>query len=102
MGRLQFRTGNTSQVPGQETSTANGRKLDMVLEAVECIGTMVNQTSASLESKTDKVTSDLHADHRKLADKRRLLEDTLSDLIPKASQMDALLRDLTSRVEVGA
>ncbi|KAJ1100621.1 hypothetical protein NDU88_005702 [Pleurodeles waltl] len=87
-GRLGSETGSSSQTPRPEALASNSHKLDAVLAAVERIGTDLDQTQASLESKIDKVTSDLnllHADHRKLADKTCLLEDTLSDLTPNTS-----------------
>ncbi|KAJ1103108.1 hypothetical protein NDU88_000536 [Pleurodeles waltl] len=84
-----------------EASAINSHKLDAVLAAVECTGTALDQTRTSLENKIDKMTSDLnllHTDHHKLVDKTRLLEDTLSDLAPKTSQMNTSLLELVDRV----
>ncbi|KAJ1209827.1 hypothetical protein NDU88_005199 [Pleurodeles waltl] len=103
MGRLWSRMGSSSQTLRPEASASNSHKLDAVLAAVERIGADLDQTRTSLENKIDKVISAfnlLHADHRKLVDKTCLLEDTLSDLASKTSQMDTSLQELVDRVVV--
>ncbi|KAJ1175092.1 hypothetical protein NDU88_000383 [Pleurodeles waltl] len=69
------------------------RKLDAVLEAVERLGTSLDQTRTSLEQKIDTVATDLNlldTDHRKLVDKTRTMEHTLHKLTPKPSKCKPL------------
>ncbi|KAJ1158355.1 hypothetical protein NDU88_011046 [Pleurodeles waltl] len=70
MGRLRSETGTKQSAPKTGALDSDGHKLDAVLAAVERIGTSLDQAPTSLESKINKVASDLtllHADHCKLA-----------------------------------
>ncbi|KAJ1197767.1 hypothetical protein NDU88_001615 [Pleurodeles waltl] len=97
-GHLRSGTGVKSM---QEGVTQDSKKLDTVLAAVECIGDSLERARTYLESKIDKVTSDLtllHADHRKLADKTGILEARIDELVPTTSWLEASLGDALTRI----
>ncbi|KAJ1164682.1 hypothetical protein NDU88_005116 [Pleurodeles waltl] len=79
-----------------ECPSALEEKLDAVLLAID-------NTRASLESKIDMVSSGLgllHTDHRKLADRVTLVEQTVTTLPPRMDNLDTALKELTADVRM--
>ncbi|KAJ1217846.1 hypothetical protein NDU88_005433 [Pleurodeles waltl] len=80
----------------QDTATQDRPKRDAVLAAVERIGDSLERARTSLETKIDKVDSDLvllHVDQRNLADKTGTIEARIDELAPTISRLGTKMGD---------